>query len=364
MTVRLSDVSSRAWEHPADRAALQALRRVPGFDLVLRKLFGLFTERSLRLITLGSAVEVGPDQYPQLHALYGEVLETLDAPRRWGLFVSQSPVVNAGAVGMDDPFIVLNSATVLLLDADQLRVVLAHEVGHIMSDHVLYKTMLRLMLEAGRYAGVLPLAGLPLFAVLAALLEWDRKAELSADRCALLATQRPDHVRASLLRLAGGVGDGADVDAFRAQARRYEEEGSALDSVIKTLALLGRSHPFPVQRVKELDRWIESGAYQAVLDGDYPRRQDDPEASTWQAWKDSARTYADGFRASADPLARWLRDTSAAAGERAGGALSWLRRRKGEVADPDEGGAATGGEDQDGAGGEDDPPEPRVVDIG
>ena len=132
------DISSRAWEHPADRAALQSLRRVPGFDLVLRKIFGLFSERALRLITLGSAVEVGPEQYAQLEALYAEVLETLDAPERYPLFVSQNPLVNAGAVGMDHPFIVLNSGTVSMMDDDQLRSILGHEVGHILSDHVLY----------------------------------------------------------------------------------------------------------------------------------------------------------------------------------------------------------------------------------
>jgi len=353
MTTRLPDISSRAWEHPSDHAALQALRRVPGFDLVLRKLFGMFTERSLRLITLGSAVEVGPEQYPRIHALYAEVLDTLDAPKRWGLYVSQDPVMNAGAVGMDDPFIVLNSGTVLLMTEDQLRVVLAHEVGHILSDHVLYKTMLRLLLRGGRYAGVLPLAGLPLFAVMAALLEWDRKSELSADRAALLGTQDPDAVRASLLRLAGGVGEGADVEAFRAQARRYEEEGSALDSIIKTLTLLGRSHPFPVQRIKELDRWVEAGNYQAVLDGAYPRRQDDPESGAWQAWKESARSYADGFRHSTDPLARWLRDTS----EKAGGAFSRLRRKGEEL--PGEEGEGDPGEEGPGDEGP-----PDIIDIG
>lgn len=296
--MRLTDISSRAWEHPADRAALAALRKVPGFDLLLRKLFGLITERSIRLITLGSAVEVGPEQVPQLHALYEEVLETLDAPRRYPLFVSQNPVVNAGAVGMDEPFIVLNSGAVQLLSPAQLRVVLGHELGHILSQHVLYKTMLRLLLDAGRYAGVVPLAGIPLLAVLAALLEWDRKSELSADRAALLATQDPQAVRESLLRLAGGVGEGASIPAFQEQARRYDEDGGMLDAVLKTLALLGRRHPFPVQRIKELDAWIASGAYQAVLDGDYPRRQDDPRESPWDAWKEGAQEYGEGLRKS------------------------------------------------------------------
>lgn len=327
--LRLPGISSRAWEHPADKAALQALRSVPGFDLALRKVFGLFSERALHLLFLGSSVEVGPKQYPRLHALYGEVLDTLDAPEHYRLFVTQNPVVNAGAVGMDQPFIVLNSATVNLLDEDQLRVVLGHEVGHILSQHVLYKTMLRLLLRAGLYAFSLPLTGLALLAVIAALLEWDRKSELSGDRAAALVAQDPDHVRTALLRMAGGVGEGASVEAFREQAARYEESGGALDSVIKTMALLGRSHPFPVQRLKELDLWVASGDYQRVLDGDYPRRADDPVESPWRAWQAGAEHYADSVRSGADPVLAWLRDVGDAASGRAAQAFGWFKRKTG-----------------------------------
>ncbi len=305
--LRLPGISSRAWEHPADRAALQSLRAVPGFDLALRKIFGLVSERALHLLYLGSSVEVGPAQFPRIHALYGEVLDTLDAPDHYKLFITQNPVVNAGAVGMDNPFIVLNSATVQLLDDDQLRVVLGHEVGHILSQHVLYKTMLRLLLRGGMYAFNVPLAGLPLLALLAALLEWDRKAELSSDRAALLVAQNPEHVRLALLRMAGGVGEGASIEAFREQASRYEESGGVIDSVIKTLALLGRSHPFPVQRMKELDLWLESGAYQRVLEGDYPRREDDPKESSWRAWQEGAEHYAENLKSGTSQVVEWFK---------------------------------------------------------
>ena len=333
MAVRFPNISSRAWEHPADRAALESLRKVPGFDLVVRKVMGLLSERPLQLITLGSAVEVGPEQYPRLNTLYEEVLRTLDAPERYPLFVTQNPVMNAGAVGMDHPFIVLNSATVLKLDDAQVRSVLGHEVGHILSDHVLYKTMLRFLLKGGQLITRMPLAGLPLLAVVAAMLEWDRKSELSADRASLLACQDADVVRGALLRMAGGVGEGANIDAFREQARRYEEGGSALDSVIKTLALLNRSHPFPVQRLGELDRWIESGAYDEILEGLYPLREDDPEESTWDYWRESMGSYAEGVKQSADPVARWVRDAGSGVRDKASGAWDWIRRRPSESED-------------------------------
>ncbi len=333
--VRLPNISSRAWEHPADRAALQSLRAVPGFDLALRKLFGLFPERALRLMFLGTSVEVGPNQYPRVHALYGEALDILDAPHHYPLFVTQNPVVNAGAVGMDQPFIVLNSATVQLLDDDQLRLVLGHEIGHILSQHVLYKTMLKLLLRGSLYAFSFPLTGLALLAVVAALMEWDRKSELSSDRAAALTAQNPDHVRLALLRMAGGVGEGANIEAFREQGRRYEESSGAIDSVIKTMALLGRSHPFPVQRIKELDLWVESGEYQRVLDGEYPKREDDPKESAWGAWASGAEHYADAVKSGTDPMVGWLRGVGDAASDRASAAFGWFKRKKGGEA-PDE----------------------------
>ena len=40
----LTDIAPHSWEHPADKAALQALRRIPVFDDILRKIFGFFTE--------------------------------------------------------------------------------------------------------------------------------------------------------------------------------------------------------------------------------------------------------------------------------------------------------------------------------
>ena len=54
--VRLPGISSRAYEHPADRSALVAMRKLTGFDVLLRRLASLFSDRSLRLLFLASSV--------------------------------------------------------------------------------------------------------------------------------------------------------------------------------------------------------------------------------------------------------------------------------------------------------------------
>jgi Zn-dependent protease with chaperone function len=306
----LHDISSRTWEHPADRAALHALRGIPVFDEVLRKLFGFFGEKPIRLAFQANAVRVSERQFPRVHRLYQEMLRTLDAPDDYPLFVSQTPMVNAGAYGMDQPFVLLNSGTVALLDDDELQYVMAHEVGHIMSGHVLYRTMLVILIQLAERG--FPIVGLAARAVLVALLEWYRKSELSADRAGLLGVQDPRIVYRAMLKMAGGgKADEMSVTAFLEQAEAYGESDDVADSVFKVLNLLGATHPFYVLRVSELREWIEDGSYRKVLDGDYIRRGD-PETPYTSDLADAAAAYQKEARDFVDDLAsaaRKMRDS-------------------------------------------------------
>ncbi len=87
----------------------------------------------MRLITLASSVRVTDRQFPRVYALHLEACRLLDMPYVPEVFVSPSPFLNAGAVGMDKPFITLNSATVDLLTDDELLAIIGHELGHIKS---------------------------------------------------------------------------------------------------------------------------------------------------------------------------------------------------------------------------------------
>ncbi len=306
---RFPGISARAFQHPADAAALGALRRVPGFDFALRKLFGLVGDRSLRLAFLGSAVRVTPHQFGAVHEEYRKAADALDVKPLPELFVAQTPFVNAGALGLGEPFVVLQSGTLDLLEPLELRFLLGHELGHVLSGHGLYKTMLRILLRLSSAALSLPAGGAAVLALSAALLEWDRKSELSADRAGLLAVQDLDAALAVQMKLAGGGRAGEmSVVEFLEQAREYEEAGSVVDSVFKLLHLTGQTHPFPVLRLRELKTWAESDAYAEILDGTYARRSEEKESSFVDELKRSAASYGESFRESRDPLVSYLRE--------------------------------------------------------
>src|SRR5580692_7240356 len=140
--VRLPGISSRAYEHPADRSALVALRKLTGFDVLLRRLAGLFNERAMRLDYLASGVKASQEQFPQLYQMMLDGAYVLDLPTVPELFISQDPTVNAMTLGTDKPFIVITTGLVDLYDAAETRWVIGHELGHVLSGHAVYRTML------------------------------------------------------------------------------------------------------------------------------------------------------------------------------------------------------------------------------
>jgi Zn-dependent protease with chaperone function len=313
--VRLTGISSRAYEHPADRSALVALRKLSGFDVLLSKLFGLFNERALRLMFLAGAVKVSERQFPHIYSLVRDGSYILDLPDVPECYVIQDPIVNAMAIGKDRPFIVLTTGLVNLNDEEELRFVVGHELGHILSGHAVYRTMLLILIQLSVRIAWMPIGYLGLRAIIWGLEEWFRKSEVSCDRAGLLAGQDVDAARRALMKLAGGPYlSELNPDAFRDQAREYDAVPDLRDSILKLLQLQGNTHPFAVVRFAELDRWATNGEYEAILAGDYPRRDTDRDAKITDEARNAANSYRESWARSEDPLAgifRGVADTGA-----------------------------------------------------
>lgn len=314
---RFPNISPKAYEHPADRAATAALASIPFLDAVIRRLTEFQYERALRQLYLGNAVRIGPDQLPDVWASHLDVIDVLDLPDRHQLYLAQGVWANALTIGTKEPMVVIDSALMSLLDDEQVRAVLAHETAHILSDHLLYRTALEIILSLSRVDRMPFLAGLPVVAIRSALLEWARATELSCDRAAALAVGDPRLVCRVLMTLAAGAqADALDLDAFLAQAAEYEDWDSPFDRARRFFVEVGVTHAFPVRRVSELMRWVQSGEWERIVSGDYATR--DQEVDARQEAGDAVVFYADRFRgffqdagegvqAAGQQLADWLR---------------------------------------------------------
>jgi Zn-dependent protease with chaperone function len=291
---RLTGISPKAYEHPADRAATAALASIPMLDLVVRKLIEFGYERALRQTYLGASVRLGTDQLPDIWTRYQHVLGVLDMPEEYDLYLTAEPVANAMAIGSGKPIVVLNSGTVELLGDDQLEAVLAHEVAHILSDHVLYRTALQILLRLTTTR--LPMgANLPLMAVQHALLEWSRATELTCDRAAAIVTRDPRMVCKMLMTMSAGTrAADLNLDAFMRQAMEYTETGEGFDRLQRLLTDMRQTHSLPVKRVHELLAWVRDGEYDRIVGGEYVRRGQERPAREEAA--DAAAHYSERFK--------------------------------------------------------------------
>ena len=348
---RFPGISSRAYEHPADRSALVALRKLTGFDTVFKALSAMLPERSLRLLFLSDSVRVSDEQFAHLNDMLRDACYILDLEKVPPMYVSQNPEPNAMCIGLDEPIIVLTTGLVELLDEEEMRAVIGHEVGHALSGHAVYRTILLFLTSFAVKVAWIPLGNVAIMALVTALREWFRKSELSADRAGLLVGQDIKASMRALMKIAGGNHlHEMNVDAFLAQAEEYEAGGDLRDSVLKILNVLPRSHPFTAVRAAELKRWSETRDFQRLMDGHYPRRTEDKDTSMSDSIKESASSYADTVRNSKDPLMGLVRDLAGGAGD-LGGKLRDFATGNGRPSDAQAGDPHTGESRGEGPGG-------------
>ncbi len=256
------------FRHPLDLAATNSLKQIPGLDLMVRNLLGPLAEQFFYLNNIAASILVGENQLPHLHSLLLEACETLDLEPPQ-LYVQQHPVPNAYTFAMrgKQPFIVLHTSLIEILTPEEIQAVIAHELGHLKCEHGVYLTPLNIIVLA---AGLLPGWGTVIAqSVQAQMLEWLRCAEFTCDRAALLATQNPRVVMSVLMKLAGGsptLAPQLNLDAFIAQARAYDDvSNSELGELLKSAQTAQLTHPVPVLRAREIDRWASSQTYQSLL---------------------------------------------------------------------------------------------------
>jgi Zn-dependent protease with chaperone function len=280
---RYTGISSEAFRHPLDRQAEQALRSVPGFDLLASKFVEFLYERPQLIYNTGNCIQVGPRQYATIYRLFRESVSELDVYPEPTLFVSQNPSVNSYALGKDNPYIVVNSGLLDLLSEAEIKAVLAHELGHIKCGHT---TLIQMAMWAMSVVSAISemtfgVGGLVSSGLIYAFFEWRRKAELSSDRAALLVMDDVDTVLRTMMKLSGGSHAFAhelSLPEFIRQSEDYQElDKDNLNQIYKFLLYNGYgsgsmlSHPFPVERVHYIRDWAGSEEYRQIRLGNYKR---------------------------------------------------------------------------------------------
>lgn len=185
--------------HPDDAKAMHHLENIPGFSRLVKKIMELGFEQLQYGVNMATAIRLSPKQLPQIYNHLPPICNKLgiEEPE---FYLQMNPIPNAWTFGDTKIYVTITSGLIELLSDEEFDAVLAHECGHIMCHHVLYHSIAQYILNGVDLLGILGSLTIPLQY---AILYWQRKSELSCDRCASIITS-PDIVASSMARLSGG----------------------------------------------------------------------------------------------------------------------------------------------------------------
>jgi Zn-dependent protease with chaperone function len=202
---------------------------------------------------LSHAQRITSQSSPSLTTVAKEAIARLQ-PGDVQIFVAPSRKLNAYTFGLLPPkIVVLNSALLHVMDADELRFVLGHELGHVRLGHTWLNSLV------GGMAGIpSPIGALALMTL--AFRWWNRACEHSADRAGMLACGDPQKALSALIKLEAGPMARTQADLERALRIIDAEDDNALSHLEEALG----THPMMIKRITQLRRYATSAEYRRL----------------------------------------------------------------------------------------------------
>jgi Zn-dependent protease with chaperone function len=267
---RLEGLEKMAFQHPSDLAMLRRLERIPLLPSIIDKFMGAMEKVAVDEM-LGRSFHVTQKSLPKFYSLYLQACDCLCVDSPPSLYIQQNPQMNAMAWGGDRPYIFFYSGLVDAFDDDELIYVMGHELGHVISGHTKYNMIVDILGGTG-------MSAMPMVAQLASiawrplLMLWSRRSEYTCDRAGLLACQSLEVAHRANMKMAGlpaKYTDTVNSQSLLEQAETFRERlsGGWLSYVSALNTQILATHPRPIERVAELQQWVDDGWYDEIVNG-------------------------------------------------------------------------------------------------
>lgn len=265
----------RYYTHDSDKAALKALKSIPGFSKILKLYMNVWGEKQDHIMHMSSNLRINERQLKKYYNMLPPICEKLGIAIP-DIYLESDPFPNAYTWGDTNPYIVITSGLIESTPEDLIPTVIAHECGHIACKHSLYTQMGSLILrEASNFLyNKVPYGDLITIPLQVAFYYWMRCSEFSADRAAILCDGNAENVARMCMFFAGydrQIPDEPDLEAFLDQARAYrtQMEDSKWDKTIEFYLFHRYTHPLTAVRALSAVEWVESLQYQQIMDGTF-----------------------------------------------------------------------------------------------
>ncbi len=260
-------ISSEIFIHELDRAALSALKAIPGFTPLLKGYMKVWSEKLMRIEKMARNVRINERQMAEYYEMLPGICDKLgiDVPE---LYMELDPYPNAYTFGDTTPIIVMTSGLIETVPKELIPTILAHECGHIVCHHVLYSTMGQMILN-----GAINALGLGQFATIPikiAFAYWMRCSEYSADRAAAVCDGNADKIVEMCMRFAGYDKDipiEPNVEEFMQQAKDYKElvDSSKINKTMEFLMFNSYDHPINALRAYDCNEWTKTDSFKHTV---------------------------------------------------------------------------------------------------
>ncbi len=265
---RYPGLQASAYRHPLDAQAEAALRSLPGFDLLADQGLALLRQDPAEAL-LGRSLRCGPQQCVTPWQLLQDAAAALDLASVPTLLLQANPTPGLQVFDGSPPLLRVSSGALDLYEPEELQVALAVELGRIHCGHPGLLALARLAEQLATAVGdaTLGIGELVRRSLAIAFREWQRAADFSADRAALLVCDDLSLWQRMLLRQLAGTsryGQELSLDALARQARDWQPPAAtdALGSLLGgSSGLVGAQ---PLERWRELQAWVDSGEFERL----------------------------------------------------------------------------------------------------
>lgn len=212
------------------------------------------TSRAHQAALLQQTEQVTAETAPQLNRIVQVCKQRLQMSHgSLQVFVLPSLQRNAYTFGLDDPkAIVLYTALLETMDAQELSFIIGHEMGHVALGHTWLNSLL------GGIAGI-PTTLEAAFLLNLAFRWWNRACEYSADRAGLLACGSAQKATSALIKLVA-VNTKSQVEMQRALDMIEREDDSPLNVLAEALS----THPMLVRRIENIKQYAATAQFQRL----------------------------------------------------------------------------------------------------
>jgi Zn-dependent protease with chaperone function len=218
-------------------------------------LISFYASRSAHHELVDHAQRLTPENGEEIYSLVQTCKERIQ-PGDVEIFVAPSRQLNAYTFGLSEPkTVVLYSSLFQVMDQDELRFILGHELGHVQLGHTWLNSLI------GGMAGI-PSPSSASALLMLVFLWWNRMCEYSADRAGMIACGKPEKAISALIKLVAGPKGLTSRGIEQAYSKIDAEDDTLMGSLTEALG----THPLIIRRIQQIRQYAASSQYKKLAE--------------------------------------------------------------------------------------------------